>query len=350
METLFRKYFWSFHLVFLAIAAFIAAHTANAVLGHFIAKDVGFEVRPAAKAKTAPPPKMAKRDFDAVNDRNIFGAKREEILTPGARPPGEMVEEEEIIPNDWSNAEPTSLRLRLVGTAVFEFPAYSLASISESGKKKFARAFSINPCEEEPPTLILFDEEEGEDEDKFNTTRMNPCNEIEEGVILHRIEEERIYFFNDNEKQWEYLDIYAEPKKGAKKKNARKGKKTKGASPKDEMGKGIKKVGGNSYEVEQSEIDGALANLSKLATQARVVPAFEGGESIGFKLFSIRPNSLYAKIGLKNGDIVTRINGYEINSPDKALEIYQKLKDSKQINVDLKRRGKATTLDYAITP
>ena len=116
------------------------------------------------------------------------------------------------------------------------------------------------------------------------------------------------------------------------------------------MGKGIKKVGGNSYEVEQSEIDGALANLSKLATQARVVPAFEGGESIGFKLFSIRPNSLYAKIGLKNGDIVTRINGYEINSPDKALEIYQKLKDSKQINVDLKRRGKATTLDYAITP
>jgi len=32
------------------------------------------------------------------------------------------------------------------------------------------------------------------------------------------------------------------------------------------------------------------------------------------------------------------------------IEIYQKLKDSKQINVDLKRRGKATTLDYAITP
>jgi general secretion pathway protein C len=347
METLFRKYFWSFHLVFLAIAAFIAAHTANAVLGHFIVKDMGFDVRANVSGKKAPPVKSVKRDFDAVNDRNIFGAKREEILAPGARALDDMVEAEEEIPNDWSSAEATSLRLRLVGTAVFEYPGFSLASISESGKKNFARAFSINPCEEEPPTLILFDDDEDEDEDKFNTTRMNPCNEIEEGVILHRIEEERVYFFNDNEKQWEYLDIYAEPKKGNKKK---KGKKKKGKASKDEMGKGIKKVGGNSYEVEQSEIDGALANLSKLATQARVVPAFEGGESIGFKLFSIRPNSLYAKIGLKNGDIVTRINGYEINSPDKALEIYQKLKDSKQINVDLKRRGKATTLDYAITP
>ena len=93
--------------------------------------------------------------------------------------------------------------------------------------------------------LILFDEDE-EDEDKFNTTRMNPCNEIQEGVILHRIEEERIYFFNDNEKRWEYLDIYAEPKKEALSEQLRKREKTKGATP--ELGKGIKKVGGNSYE------------------------------------------------------------------------------------------------------
>jgi len=348
IEVLFRKFFWVFHLAFLALAAFIAAHTANAVLSHFITKDMALQVRPAASQKKEAPKKSVKRDFDAVNDRNIFGAKREEILPPGMLPSSETAEEEEVVSGDWSNATPTELRLRLVGTAVFEFPSYSLASISESGKKSLARAHSINPCEEEPPTLILFDEDEEADEDKFNTTRMNPCNEIQEGVILHRIEEERIYFFNDNEKQWEYLDIYADPKKGPKSPK-RKGKKKK-ADAKDEMGKGIKKVGGNSYEVQQSEIDGALANLSKLATQARVVPAFEGGQSIGFKLFSIRPNSLYAKIGLKNGDIVTRINGYEINSPDKALEIYQKLKDSKQINVDLKRRGKATTLDYAITP
>ena len=143
MEALFRKYFWSFHLAFLAVAAFIAAHTANAVLGHFIATDVGLEVRPAATNTKDKPQKSVKRDFDAVNDRNIFGAKREEILPPGMLPPGEAAEEEEEISGDWNNATPTELRLRLVGTAVFEFPSYSLASVSESGKKSLARALNL---------------------------------------------------------------------------------------------------------------------------------------------------------------------------------------------------------------
>ena len=60
--------------------------------------------------------------------------------------------------------------------------------------------------------------------------------------------------------------------------------------------------------------------------------------------------SLYSKIGLQNGDVVTRINGYEMSSPERGLEIYTKLKDAKQVNVDVKRRGKPMTLVYAITP
>ena len=280
-------------MVFLFAAAFIAAHTANAVLGYVITKDMALQVRPAAQPKAAKPQKTAKRDFDAVNDRNIFGAKREEIYRRAPCPLARHKKRKKSSRVIGAAPSPPSCDCDWWELPSLNFLPSSLASISESGKKSLARAYSINPCEEEPPTLILFDEDE-EDEDKFNTTRMNPCNEIQEGVILHRIEEERIYFFNDNEKRWEYLDIYAEPKKGGPKRTAKKkGKKTKGATP--ELGKGIKKVGGNSYEVQQSEIDGALANLSKLATQARVVPAFEGGQSIGFKLFSIRPNSIVRK-------------------------------------------------------
>ena len=118
----------------------------------------------------------------------------------------------------------------------------------------------------------------------------------------------------------------------------------------NDLGASIKKTGENSYEVGQGDIDKALNNLSELSTQARIVPAFEGGKTIGFKLFSIRPGSLYSKVGLQNGDVITRINGYEMSSPEKGLEIYTKLKDAKSVNVDLKRRGKPMTLDYAIAP
>ena len=81
----------------------------------------------------------------------------------------------------------------------------------------------------------------------------------------------------------------------------------------------------------KSTVNAALTDLSQLATQARIVPSFKNGVANGFKLFSIVPDSLYAKIGIQNGDVIRRINGYEMNSPDKALEIYQKLRDAKVV-------------------
>ena len=91
-----------------------------------------------------------------------------------------------------------------------------------------------------------------------------------------------------------------------------------------------------------------MGNLSKVATQARIVPSFKNGKPNGFKLFSIKPGSLYTKIGLRNGDVVQRINGYDMDSPDKALEVYQKLQDSKSITVEIQRRGKPMTMSYTI--
>ncbi|MGB9599189.1 MAG: type II secretion system protein GspC, partial [Myxococcota bacterium] len=98
----------------------------------------------------------------------------------------------------------------------------------------------------------------------------------------------------------------------------------------------------------QSELERTLTNLNDVAMQARIVPNFEGGKANGFKIFNIKANSIYEKIGLKNGDVIQKINGFEINSPDKAFEVYQKLKDAKAINVEINRGGSNMTLDYTI--
>ena len=60
------------------------------------------------------------------------------------------------------------------------------------------------------------------------------------------------------------------------------------------------------------------------------------------------PDSLYAKIGVQNGDVIRRINGYEMNSPAKALEIYQKLRDAHRIEVELERRCDTLRKTYSI--
>jgi general secretion pathway protein C len=113
---------------------------------------------------------------------------------------------------------------------------------------------------------------------------------------------------------------------------------------------GIRKLTDNRYEIDKAVIESSLSNLNTLATQARLVPSFKNGVANGFKLFQIQPGSLYASIGIENGDVITRINGYEINSPDKALEIYQKLRESSHVTLELDRAGQNIKKDYSITP
>jgi general secretion pathway protein C len=82
------------------------------------------------------------------------------------------------------------------------------------------------------------------------------------------------------------------------------------------------------------------ANLNDIAMQARIVPAFRDGVAVGFKLFSIRPDSIYAAFGIQNGDVIRNINGLDLNSPEKALEIYSKLKETCRFDIGLERDGK----------
>ncbi|RKI10066.1 general secretion pathway protein GspC, partial [Corallococcus sp. AB030] len=120
------------------------------------------------------------------------------------------------------------------------------------------------------------------------------------------------------------------------------------ATPTNNLGNGIKSTGENEYEVPKAEIDKTLSNLNDVAMQARIVPAFKDGQAVGFKLFSIRPDSIYSKIGVQNGDVIRRINGFDMNSPEKALEIYSKLKDSSRIEIEIERNGAPIRKSYNV--
>ena len=112
---------------------------------------------------------------------------------------------------------------------------------------------------------------------------------------------------------------------------------------------GVRAVGGNRYEIDRKVIDQTLGDLNQIATQARIVPSFKNGVANGFKLFSIQPGSLYSAIGIENGDVLQRVNGYEINSPEKALELYQKLRESSHVTIELERNGQPIRKEYNIS-
>lgn len=111
---------------------------------------------------------------------------------------------------------------------------------------------------------------------------------------------------------------------------------------------GIKKTGDNTFEIDKSLIEKVLVNPMAVAKGARVVPAMKNGKPEGFKLYAIRPTSAFAKLGLSNGDTLTAVNGFELNSADKALEVYTKLRDATSFELEVTRRGKPLTLKYTV--
>jgi general secretion pathway protein C len=111
---------------------------------------------------------------------------------------------------------------------------------------------------------------------------------------------------------------------------------------------GIKKIDESNYEIDKSLVEKVLLNPMAIAKGARVVPSMKNGKPDGFKLYAIRPSSAFARLGLTNGDTLQSINGFELTSADKALEVYTKLREATSLEVEVTRRGKPLTLKYSI--
>ncbi len=103
-----------------------------------------------------------------------------------------------------------------------------------------------------------------------------------------------------------------------------------------------------TFTVPEEEVSEALANLPVLLSQARAVPYFRNGQSIGMRLYAIKAGSLYEKLGLKNSDIIKDINGSQVSDPTKALKLFEDLKSQRQIGVQVEREGKDVQLQYQI--
>ena len=112
--------------------------------------------------------------------------------------------------------------------------------------------------------------------------------------------------------------------------------------------KGVKKVGPYEYHIDRALLEENLQDLSKLGMEARIIPNYVDGKYQGFRLVGLTPNSLLRAIGLESGDLVTRVNGQDIDTPNKALQLFEQLRSSPTITLDIERRGQKVTMTYKV--
>jgi general secretion pathway protein C len=111
---------------------------------------------------------------------------------------------------------------------------------------------------------------------------------------------------------------------------------------------GIVAIDATHFIIDRPFLLGIAQNPGVEMGKMLVTPAIQGGSTIGWKLSRLAPDALLAKLGLGQGDVFRRVNGFELSDPAKILEVLGRLTSASQVQVEIDRSGAAQRLDYRI--
>jgi general secretion pathway protein C len=276
----------------------------------FLLADLGIlYVRPGL-LPTEPPPMRPQRmlrqnytteaQYAKITDRNIFNADKKipPALTADGSGEGDMIDMAPVA---------SQLPLKLEGTLVHANPKKSVASIA-SKSNNTVNAYMVD-------------------------------TEIEGMARITAIERRKVIFRNLNNQRLEYIDI---PKDSAL---------TFGMKE-PSTGEEVKKEGDTVFTMRRQDISKYTADLGSILQQARMVPNIvpgTGGRVEGFRFVAIQPGSIYEKLGFKPMDVIKKVNNEDVNSPTKAMELYNALKTEGRISLVIERNGRDETFQYNIS-
>ena len=297
-----KKYLWIKNIVFFSLFSYLAAQIGNGVILSYLPDATPQEEQagPSSPAGGSAKPRSLK-SYELISSRDIFNSRH-------AQGDGQNAE------NPLMSTAPlkkTELSVKLIGTVV-SAPETSFAVIEDqkAGKQELFRIDDMI-------------------QDVARVLQISRCRV----VVLREGSQEILECPEDEQRR--------APGGGAALSQQ--------ASPPDGGDANtVKKVSETEYLIDESEVHNALENINELITQVRVVPNFQDGKANGFKVFAIKPNSIFSKIGLKNGDVIQKINDREITTPDKAFQAFQDLRSEKSLAVEIVRRGGPQTLNYEI--
>lgn len=306
-----KQYSWILNIFFILIISFFAAKISNVYLGKAleIKKSIGVLKSPEVSQELTTVKNQ--EDYDIIVEKNIFDSS--EVQQESDSESGDQ--ESAYIPG--SEAVKTSLNIKVLALLVIgEGKDKRSSATIDTGGAGGIDVYGVG------------------DEKSFSP-----------GTRLIQVKPDRIEFVRSNRLEYAELiqdtgeSIFGPPKPLGQTQVASK------SIP--AVGETITKSTEGKFTIDQKELDNAIQNMDKLFTEIRAVPNFQDGKVAGMKILSVKPGSVFAKLGLKRGDILNRINGIELDVR-KGFEIFNQLKDQKNISLDLVRGGANQTVEYEI--
>jgi type II secretory pathway component PulC len=109
----------------------------------------------------------------------------------------------------------------------------------------------------------------------------------------------------------------------------------------------IQETGERIYRVSRACMEQHLSNLGPIANSIEVVPHFKDDQCQGLAIVSLDADSIFIKLGLQVGDILTEVNNSPLISPGPPTVVpYEPLKQPDHLDLKFLRNHKETTLRY----
>ncbi len=249
----------------------------------------------AAPSRGPDEPDTPRASPSLILERNLFGAQLVGDSQQDAPEP-EVAEPEVPL-------SATKLPLKLLGTAAASREERSRAAIEDTKTRKHMVVAVGDPLE---------------------------------GHRLVRVKGiERTRVILDNAGRPEELVLHDDqPKSRIAKRGSRKANRsrpTRAAAKKPSLNDRLKKLGGE---------DG----VEQILSSARITPEYLDGEMQGMKVDSIKAASIFEKVGLQNGDVITEVNGIVIDRISSTNAIFDELATADAIETTVLRNGNPLSL------
>ena len=295
-----KRYFWIAYMLLVTLAAVLTADIVTSYLSNKLAMPIAAQ---PTQAQAAPirQTRTAFETYQIISTRNIFNASppREGEVEKQNTPPPEPI-------------KATELKLKLVGAATGD------------SHQRYAIIEDLSNRGEQTVYQV------GDNIQGAIVVEINPnC------IVLDKNRQYESLCFQHESGGPTTLDRLQQPAPSA-------------TTSQDTGDEGIIRVDNATWRVSRELILEQFSNLGALSDQARVVPYLVQGQTQGFRLTRLRAGSLLQQIGVQNGDVLQKVNGLNITSPNEALQAFQQLQNESTVRLEILRRKRATTLTYEI--
>ncbi len=325
LDLLFKKYFYAILILMVLLAAYFQGSGISHLVAAQLAPGSGptFTPMPKARAKAADRPRV-----EPLLARNPFDS---ETGCLNCAPPVDEMEEKQELTFDDPLTVPDCAGVTVFIVTESEDPLWSFAAVQGQGDSGPRLRRVGDPVGSMKVAYI-----------GYNPATAQPTIWLEGDTLCQSP------LFSESEKTRTAAPAAKPNEKGEEEPEEEKSAKGSSREIDPEIKSKIKQISETEFEIDRSAVEKILEDQAQLMRSARIVPEQKDGKTIGVRLFGVRPDTLLGTLGLKNGDRLEQINGYDMGSPEKALEAYARLRTAENLKIKLNRRGQPTTIDFKI--